>query len=129
MQNRLEIQQWIPGYQMTRQKEYPALTTVELHLKTERRFLTIFHIQKICIVFLYMYIYIYICIDVTTLSFFLFFLHKPMYMQYKMCQAMLAIAVVHATQVARMYDQHLVFSAHRALLLKHTFSKLSHFQV
>lgn len=60
MQNRLETQQWIPRYQMTRQKEYPALTTVELHLKTERRFLTIFHIQKICIVFLYMYIYIYL---------------------------------------------------------------------
>lgn len=38
---------------------------------------------------MYIYIYLYRCNH--PLFFFLFFLHKPMYMQYKMCQATLAI--------------------------------------
>lgn len=58
-------------------------------------------------IYVYIYIYLYRC---NHPLFFSFFLHKPMNMQYKMCQAMLAIAVVHATQVARTCDQHLGFS-------------------
>lgn len=109
MQNKLETQQWIPANQMTRQKEYPALTTIELHLKTEEIFNYFSHTKNMHRISIYVYIYIYLYRCNHPL-FFSFFLHKPMNMQYKMCQAMLAIAVVHATQVARTCDQHLGFS-------------------